>query len=693
MTNAVNVEFIVDKLLSFLATSVDDHFRADLVNQISQCAERFAPSNEWYVLTIIRVFELAGDKVKSNVAQTLTQLIAEGADADEDDEDLNTEKDDELRKQAVDNFLVLLDKPKLPAVLAQTLAWVLGEYGYLSSTFSKESIMDNLCHLIQITPDSETKACIITALSKLIAQNGSCPAKVLQTITFYSQARSLDLQQRCLEILALLRNPSIMVDILPVDASCEDIEVDDHLSFLNDFVQRALNYGAKPYQVPISLLEDMDEDGSERKKQLKITPYATPKIPAASVSGALSSAGPSTVAPPAPVGPTPLGPAITNQQPPTLSIATAQGNQLIGTRGAPQVWGKKPEPPPPAPVPVAPAAPPTPVAPAPVEPVSVPVSQPSTFNNSGGMWGAAPTSTPAPAAPPAPKVLSEKEKMAAALFGGVGGASKAGVATKRKSVAETTSNVMPTSSPAPTVTSQLTSTAPNTPAAPSVTVSPTPAPASLMDDMDLLGLDVPSYPQPVQPAPSSSSANSMSLDQFETNLSAPLPAHPVVTVMPGNHFANPPSTPAPLPAPVHSSADLISDVFGGLDLSGGSVVLPAAPEHPMAPLAITTAEFGKRWGGTRMDAKQSISCAHFPRLDLESLRRAMPPVYHHVESIPHTQEAIFASTVTSIGAVILLHCKLNAARRSCDIILKCTSQEVLQKEVQHLTTALTNFRG
>ena len=43
-----------------------------------QCAERFAPSTSWYVRTVVRVFELAGDKVKPAVAQTLMQLIAEG---------------------------------------------------------------------------------------------------------------------------------------------------------------------------------------------------------------------------------------------------------------------------------------------------------------------------------------------------------------------------------------------------------------------------------------------------------------------------------------------------------------------------------------------------------------------------------------------------------------------------------------
>jgi AP-4 complex subunit epsilon-1 len=71
MTNAVNVEFIVAKLLSFLSAATDDHFKGDLVGRITQCAERYAPSNTWYVETMVRVFELAGEKVKPSVAQVL----------------------------------------------------------------------------------------------------------------------------------------------------------------------------------------------------------------------------------------------------------------------------------------------------------------------------------------------------------------------------------------------------------------------------------------------------------------------------------------------------------------------------------------------------------------------------------------------------------------------------------------------
>ena len=61
-----------------MSNTTDDHFRGDLVNRITQCAERYAPSNTWYVETMVRVFELAGEKVKMSVAQTLMQLIAEG---------------------------------------------------------------------------------------------------------------------------------------------------------------------------------------------------------------------------------------------------------------------------------------------------------------------------------------------------------------------------------------------------------------------------------------------------------------------------------------------------------------------------------------------------------------------------------------------------------------------------------------
>ena len=60
-----------------------------------------------------QVFELGGEVVQPALAHSLMRLIAEGAG--EDDE----QADAELRGQAVQSYLELLEKPKLPQVLLQ----------------------------------------------------------------------------------------------------------------------------------------------------------------------------------------------------------------------------------------------------------------------------------------------------------------------------------------------------------------------------------------------------------------------------------------------------------------------------------------------------------------------------------------------------------------------------------------------
>ena len=687
MTNGVNVEFIVDKLLSFLGSSADDHFRSDLVNQITQCAERFAPSNTWYVQTIIKVFQLAGDKVKHTVAHTLTQLIAEGAEFEDDDEEVVDAKDDELRSEAVEHFLDLLNKPTLSATLAQTMAWVLGEYGYLSVSHSKEEIMGKLCKLAQDSTDSETKAMVITALSKLIAQSGTCPSKVLQTIQFYSQSRSLDLQQRCIEVLALLKHSDTMADVLPVDASCEDIEVDENLSFLNHFVNQALQRGARPYALPKDWQDD-DDDQSGKKKSLKVTPYAMPSIPSAPTA-AIVQATP-TIGP-ASSGPTPLGPALTNPQAPQLNIATAQGNQLINTRSASQVWGKKPEPPPPAPVPSPQQpsqqmdSPSNSSSSAPSNPYNQTVhlipSGNNIWNPDRAQQGSVNNSIapPAPIAPEQPRVLTEKEKMAAALFGGVANKSTASsAASKRKSVV-TASPV--TSAPVQTPTPDLfTGMSSNTTTA--TTSSPT----------------VPSSSGAVQQSKPNMPAMEL-LDIMSEDYSLPSPNVSMAPAAAGNGlldlgFVAPAHVPTPSAAPVIQPAvNLISDVFGNMDLSGTPSLAPGPVDNGMRPLVINTQEYGRRWGSTPIDAKQSVSCAHLNRFDLETLRRAMPPYFHHVESIPNTLESIYAGTATAIGAVVLVHVKLQPNRRTCEVLVKSTSQEISAREVSSISMSISNFRG
>lgn len=63
-----------------------------------------------------------------------------------------------------------------------------------------------------------------------------------------SASHSTDLQQRAYELKTIIGLDAIaMENIMPLDASCEDIEIDKSLSFLNSYIQKSLEEGAKPY--------------------------------------------------------------------------------------------------------------------------------------------------------------------------------------------------------------------------------------------------------------------------------------------------------------------------------------------------------------------------------------------------------------------------------------------------------------
>jgi len=701
MTNAVNVEFIVEKLLTFLSTATDDHFRTDLVGQITQCAERFAPSNAWYVQTIIRVFELAGDKVKPSVAQTLTQLIAEGSEAAEDEEadraDDELSPDDELRTEAVENFLDLMVRPKLPEVLAQAVAWVLGEYGYLATSCSLEVVMEKLCTLTLQCTDPLTKAHVVSAISKLVAQNGGCPSKVYAFMDRYSRSMSLDVQQRCMEFKMLLKDPNALVEVLPIDASCEDIEVDEDLSFLNSYVQAALNEGAKPYTPPQNYDED-DGDDESKKSQLKITPYAVPSLPAAVSNGMINA--PALGGNPLMGGGVPSSSGAPIMAPLTSqTIATAQGNQLLGAaKGG--IWGRKPEP--------APAPQPSPMAStpaAPASPMHTNVSNASTAGSFGGTTPAYGSTTPNSASsgnlqqqenvPQAPRELSEKEKQAAALFGGLGGggaSSRAAKPAQRRSTTATRNGSISnasTASPAqqPPQQQQQQYPAPMPPVAPEPSPVPPQVPAT-----------------PVQAAPAS--VELLELDLLGDEVAAPAPHQqhsnaPIPLLSATAATSAPPQTPAPITAPAPAAAppastmNAISDAFAGLmsDAEGTPAAQAIEATPQVMPLVIVTAEFGKRWGSTPFEVKQSVPIALAPLTTLEQLRRAMPTAYHHVESIPASLEAIFAATVTTTGSVILVHVKIQAARQACDIVIKSNSKDLCAREAAFIGSHLSAFRG
>ncbi|CAM9632612.1 unnamed protein product, partial [Chrysoparadoxa australica] len=264
MTNPVNVEFITDKLLTSLAAGGDSFWRADLVTRITQCAERFAPSNSWYVEVMTRVFELAAEHVGADVAKNLMQLVAEGSGEEKEEE----EADMEMRRDAVDVYVDLINKSGLHHQLIQIASWILGEYGYLAEGIEQEELVEHMCNLFfsgNSLKESATKGYVVSAVVKASAQMGVVVDAAKELLDLYADSVDADLQQRCREFQRLTSMPSLMAAVLPVNASCEDIDIDESLPFLDDYVEAKLEAGAAPYSPPEQ--DDSDEEEERNGKK------------------------------------------------------------------------------------------------------------------------------------------------------------------------------------------------------------------------------------------------------------------------------------------------------------------------------------------------------------------------------------------------------------------------------------------
>lgn len=288
MTKSSNVEVIVDRMIEYMISISDDHYKTYIASRCVELAEQFAPSNHWFIQTMNKVFEHAGDLVNIKVAHNLMRLIAEGFGEDDD------AAYSQLRSSAVESYLRIIGEPKLPSVFLQVICWVLGEYGTADGKHSASYITGKLCDMAEAYSNDEiVKAYAITALTKIYAFEIAAGRKVDMLSECQSlveellASHSTDLQQRAYELQAVIALDARAVEaILPHDASCEDIEVDKNLSFLNDYIQQAIESGAMPYisenersgAVSVSNFRSQDQQESGQHG-LRFEAYEVPKAP------------------------------------------------------------------------------------------------------------------------------------------------------------------------------------------------------------------------------------------------------------------------------------------------------------------------------------------------------------------------------------------------------------------------------
>lgn len=595
--------------------------------------------------TITELFTISGDFISHEVSQQLMTLIAEGA-GEEDDEDADTY----LRQYSVTIYANLLDRPisKLPQLLIETMAWVLGEYAYLSEDYTLEEILDKLCELVRKGKQlkESTRRTLITAVMKLIAQAGTCPPHAAKIIDDFAKSKDEDLQQRCIEFQNLITTvPHILGEVLPVDASCEDVQVDENLSFMTGFVRQAISNGAKEYEKP----DDDDDDDEDytvsnagKASAFKMTPYEKPSQPGSSYNrsmmGGVGSNMPSlsTNGGGSGVTPPPGAYRSSQQNGGTTGYSTANNEPQLNVRNVANVWGKSS-------LSNGTKSSTTMSSPSPANPLPTPA--PPASNSS---WSSGNSYQPQAAANPVEVTKTEeqlrKERMAAALFGG-----SAPSAATRSSIPKKVE-------PRRKVSSSAASENSTREGFRAVTDSAPPATVPEVDLLDLMG-DV----EPVQIS---------AVPDVDVLAPSPLEAAPATS-----------STIAKETTSVeHEDPFAASGLLGGLsDAPLSSLQSDRIFQHEgrsLSPLEITTEQFGTKWGATPYTSSLSAVSSKYVTLDaLMELCRSVG--LKNIESIPATSEGICGGMMSS-SDLVLVHGKVTCFEASAkiDMTMKSTDAKL-----------------
>ena len=256
MTNAENVEPIVEKLLSQLVTiPIDSGVRKDLVMKINSLGHSFAPTKNWYVKTINRLFEMGGDMITDDLCNKFITKLREF------EKETDAQK---FRESTIKIYLKILKKnSNVPDSMMRVISWIFGEYGpQHPDPVKKQKILTRLAEsAYRGWEDYSTICWIISAISKVhLSLNFEENKKVEKVIRQFKSSKNLDIRQRSIEYGILREKQETQIGQFvnqktPMNDEAVQLEnFDFSLNFLLPYVQALSGQGKESYQQDKSLV-------------------------------------------------------------------------------------------------------------------------------------------------------------------------------------------------------------------------------------------------------------------------------------------------------------------------------------------------------------------------------------------------------------------------------------------------------
>ncbi|KAI7954749.1 hypothetical protein MJO28_005149 [Puccinia striiformis f. sp. tritici] len=189
MCDSTNAKVIVGELLRYLGIS-DYTLREELVLKIAILTEKFATEYEWYLNTILKLMNTAGEHISDEVWYRVIQIVT------------NTE---ELQEYAMQKVFEYIHLPVCHEQMIKLAAYIMGEFGHLVANNEGLSPIEQfqVLHSKANQCSTSTRAMLLTTYLKWLNLFPEIRTQILEVFEKYSHVLDAELQQRACEYLAI----------------------------------------------------------------------------------------------------------------------------------------------------------------------------------------------------------------------------------------------------------------------------------------------------------------------------------------------------------------------------------------------------------------------------------------------------------------------------------------------------------
>ncbi|CAG8578175.1 3787_t:CDS:10 [Paraglomus occultum] len=280
MVNLQNATVIVDRMIDAIGSALtpDNFLRKELVIRVVDICGKY-PLNpfvrllNWLVATLIKLHDVAGDLICYDLSDKSFRIIIKGS------EDMSS--NETLQMTAVKESIKILerDKQHLNRNLIIFVVRVLG--ACIEYHEDSKNVIDRLYSVLENTRDAEVQAYTINSLLKCVATTKECPEKVLDAVRKCYRSTSVYVRQQSKEFLELYNSAILFNKVVLGKSNIKNDQLfifDEKLSFLDSYVQDALNNGAKPYS-PVPVTRTHVSEADKKQLEIRYEAYEKPSIP------------------------------------------------------------------------------------------------------------------------------------------------------------------------------------------------------------------------------------------------------------------------------------------------------------------------------------------------------------------------------------------------------------------------------